>query len=200
MEDVAEVKAYSMGFLGLFCWFLIEQTIPTRDSLFVGLCLASWRTRKKTFCREKDTVLKALDSTGGATLCWPCAWWGFTAGSTNKRKSCSCATCFLPKPKFVVISFVLWSVKSEPSGNAGAATGFAVVVFLQPEGGEVLRSPGEVAFLKKQEAPLPTSLFLFVSEPNDESGANVDASKMWREDREQFNKIAKQIVQKSLGL
>ncbi|XP_075572634.1 ubiquitin-conjugating enzyme E2 G2 isoform X3 [Pelecanus crispus] len=39
-----------------------------------------------------------------------------------------------------------------------------------------------------------------VSEPNDESGANVDASKMWREDREQFNKIAKQIVQKSLGL
>uniref|UniRef100_G1KHM0 UBC core domain-containing protein n=1 Tax=Anolis carolinensis TaxID=28377 RepID=G1KHM0_ANOCA len=38
------------------------------------------------------------------------------------------------------------------------------------------------------------------AEPNDESGANVDASKMWREDREQFNKIAKQIVQKSLGL
>ncbi|KAK2089753.1 hypothetical protein P7K49_032419, partial [Saguinus oedipus] len=37
-------------------------------------------------------------------------------------------------------------------------------------------------------------------EPNDESGANVDASKMWRDDREQFYKIAKQIVQKSLGL
>lgn len=40
----------------------------------------------------------------------------------------------------------------------------------------------------------------FFSEPNDESGANVDASKMWRDDREQFYKIAKQIVQKSLGL
>lgn len=39
-----------------------------------------------------------------------------------------------------------------------------------------------------------------LSEPNDESGANVDASKMWRDDREQFYKIAKQIVQKSLGL
>ncbi|XP_012299844.1 ubiquitin-conjugating enzyme E2 G2 isoform X2 [Aotus nancymaae] len=39
-----------------------------------------------------------------------------------------------------------------------------------------------------------------VWEPNDESGANVDASKMWRDDREQFYKIAKQIVQKSLGL
>ena len=39
-----------------------------------------------------------------------------------------------------------------------------------------------------------------LSEPNDESGANVDASKMWRDDREQFYKVAKQIVQKSLGL
>lgn len=38
------------------------------------------------------------------------------------------------------------------------------------------------------------------TEPNDESGANVDASKMWREDREQFNRLAKQIVRKSLGL
>lgn len=39
-----------------------------------------------------------------------------------------------------------------------------------------------------------------LSEPNDESGANVDASKMWRDDREQFCRVAKQIVQKSLGL
>lgn len=39
-----------------------------------------------------------------------------------------------------------------------------------------------------------------LSEPNDESGANVDASKMWRDDREQFYKIARQTVQKSLGL
>lgn len=46
----------------------------------------------------------------------------------------------------------------------------------------------------------PPTLLSLISEPNDESGANVDASKMWREDREQFNKIAKQIVQKSLGL
>ncbi|XP_042709386.2 ubiquitin-conjugating enzyme E2 G2 isoform X1 [Chrysemys picta bellii] len=44
------------------------------------------------------------------------------------------------------------------------------------------------------------SVVSMLAEPNDESGANVDASKMWREDREQFNRIAKQIVQKSLGL
>lgn len=77
------------------------------------------------------------------------------------------------------------------------------VAFLQSQAGEVA-APG--ALLKKREglARLPArppypSVFL-VSEPNDESGANVDASKMWREDREQFNRIAKQIVQKSLGL
>lgn len=39
-----------------------------------------------------------------------------------------------------------------------------------------------------------------LSEPNDESGANVDASKMWRDDREQFCRVARQLAQKSLGL
>ncbi|CAI5656990.1 ubiquitin-conjugating enzyme E2 G2 isoform X2 [Oreochromis niloticus] len=44
------------------------------------------------------------------------------------------------------------------------------------------------------------SVVSMLAEPNDESGANVDASKMWREDREQFNKLAQKIVRKSLGL
>lgn len=38
------------------------------------------------------------------------------------------------------------------------------------------------------------------SEPNDESGANVDAAKMWRESREEFNKKANKLVRKTLGL
>ncbi|XP_055523618.1 ubiquitin-conjugating enzyme E2 G2 isoform X2 [Wyeomyia smithii] len=42
--------------------------------------------------------------------------------------------------------------------------------------------------------------FFFYEEPNDESGANVDAAIMWRENREEFNKIAKRIVRKTLGL
>lgn len=41
---------------------------------------------------------------------------------------------------------------------------------------------------------------LLLSEPNDESGANVDAAKMWREDRDQFNKIAERLVRKTLDL
>ncbi|KOB77234.1 Courtless, partial [Operophtera brumata] len=39
-----------------------------------------------------------------------------------------------------------------------------------------------------------------VQKPNDESGANVDAAKMWREDRVQFNEIAERLVRQTLGL
>ena len=38
------------------------------------------------------------------------------------------------------------------------------------------------------------------SEPNDESAANVDAAKKWRQNRNEFNEIAKRSVRKSLGL
>ncbi|KAF0884281.1 UB2G2 enzyme, partial [Crocuta crocuta] len=44
------------------------------------------------------------------------------------------------------------------------------------------------------------SVVSMLAEPNDESGANVDASKMWRDDREQFCRVARQLAQKSLGL
>ncbi|KAJ2901192.1 ubiquitin conjugating enzyme Ubc7/UbcP3 [Coemansia aciculifera] len=44
------------------------------------------------------------------------------------------------------------------------------------------------------------SVLSMIADPNDESGANVDASKMWREDRERFNKIARDIAKRSLGL
>ena len=36
-------------------------------------------------------------------------------------------------------------------------------------------------------------------EPNVDSPASVEAAKMWRTDRDQFNKLARQTVQKSLG-
>lgn len=38
------------------------------------------------------------------------------------------------------------------------------------------------------------------SEPNDESAANVDAAKMWRDERSRFEEIAEKHVRKSLGL
>lgn len=44
------------------------------------------------------------------------------------------------------------------------------------------------------------SVISMLAEPNSESPANVDAAKMWRQDRIEFNKITERIVRKSLGL
>jgi len=44
------------------------------------------------------------------------------------------------------------------------------------------------------------SVVSILSEPNDESGANVDAAKMWRTNREEFYRIAEKAVKKSLNL
>ncbi|KAK6165807.1 ubiquitin-conjugating enzyme E2 G2 [Patella vulgata] len=44
------------------------------------------------------------------------------------------------------------------------------------------------------------SVVSMLAEPNDESAANVDAAKTWREDRQKFQEIAQRTVRKSLGL
>jgi ubiquitin-conjugating enzyme E2 G2 len=44
------------------------------------------------------------------------------------------------------------------------------------------------------------SVVSMLAEPNDESAANVDAAKMWRDDRQQFDQIAQRLVRHTLGL
>jgi len=44
------------------------------------------------------------------------------------------------------------------------------------------------------------SVVSMLAEPNDESPANVDASKVWRENRAEFCQIAERCVRKSLGI
>jgi len=44
------------------------------------------------------------------------------------------------------------------------------------------------------------SVVSMLAEPNDESGANIDACKIWRSDREEYNRIVKQNVKANLGL
>ena len=44
------------------------------------------------------------------------------------------------------------------------------------------------------------SIMSMLAEPNDESAANVDAAKTWRDDRAKFDEIANRTVRKSLGL
>jgi uncharacterized protein YpmS len=42
-------------------------------------------------------------------------------------------------------------------------------------------------------------IFFYILEPNDESAANVNAAKMWREDKAQFERTANQLVRSTLG-
>lgn len=44
------------------------------------------------------------------------------------------------------------------------------------------------------------SVVSMLAEPNDESAANVDAAKTWREDQRKFREIAQRAVRKSLDL
>ena len=44
------------------------------------------------------------------------------------------------------------------------------------------------------------SVMSMLCEPNPESGANLDACKMWREDRPRFEEIVRAQVRASLGL
>eukprot|EP00041_Stephanoeca_diplocostata_P019659 m.427671 g.427671 ORF g.427671 m.427671 type:complete len:165 (-) comp21363_c1_seq17:2048-2542(-) len=43
------------------------------------------------------------------------------------------------------------------------------------------------------------SVVSMLAEPNDESAANIDAAKMWREDRDKFTRISEQVALRSLG-
>ncbi|KAJ3299937.1 Ubiquitin-conjugating enzyme E2 G2 [Borealophlyctis nickersoniae] len=44
------------------------------------------------------------------------------------------------------------------------------------------------------------SVVSMLAEPNDESGANIEASKMWRTDRAQFERVVRENTMKTLGL
>jgi ubiquitin-conjugating enzyme E2 G2 len=44
------------------------------------------------------------------------------------------------------------------------------------------------------------SVVSMLAEPNDESGANIEASKLWRDNRQKFNEIVRANVKESLGL
>ncbi|KXN73924.1 ubiquitin-conjugating enzyme [Conidiobolus coronatus NRRL 28638] len=44
------------------------------------------------------------------------------------------------------------------------------------------------------------SVVSMLAEPNDESGANIDACKVWRDDREKYDEIVRKNTLKTLGL
>ncbi len=44
------------------------------------------------------------------------------------------------------------------------------------------------------------SVVSMLAEPNDESGANIEACKVWRANRAEFDRLVRECVKKSLGL
>lgn len=44
------------------------------------------------------------------------------------------------------------------------------------------------------------SVMSMLAEPNDESGANIDASKIWRDNKQEYGKRVRQCARKVLGL
>lgn len=74
----------------------------------------------------------------------------------------------------------------------------------------ILHPPGEDPnrYERPEERWLPVqsiekillSVMLMLAEPNPESGANIDACKLWRDDRDEFDKRVREHVRQSLGL
>mmetsp|Transcript_27283 Transcript_27283/g.30379 ORF Transcript_27283/g.30379 Transcript_27283/m.30379 type:complete len:178 (+) Transcript_27283:22-555(+) len=74
----------------------------------------------------------------------------------------------------------------------------------------ILHAPGDDPLLyeKSSERWSPVqsiekiliSVMSMLAEPNDESPANIEAAKMWRDHREQFNKVVEDTVRESLSL
>ncbi|KAF2437054.1 ubiquitin-conjugating enzyme [Tothia fuscella] len=74
----------------------------------------------------------------------------------------------------------------------------------------ILHAPGDDQFgyekASERWSPIQSvekiliSVMSMLAEPNDESPANVDAARMWRERREEYEKIVRMNVRKGLGL
>ena len=58
----------------------------------------------------------------------------------------------------------------------------------------------QIAIIHSLTVPCVLSVMSMLAEPNTESPANVDAAKMWREDRLAFKKKACSSVRKSLDM
>ncbi|OAL00016.1 ubiquitin-conjugating enzyme [Phaeosphaeriaceae sp. SRC1lsM3a] len=97
-----------------------------------------------------------------------------------------------PKMKFVVD---VWHPNVYPNGEV-------CISILHPPGDD----PHQYEQASERWSPIQSvekiliSVMSMLAEPNDESPANVDAARMWRERRADYEKIVRGNVRKSLGL
>jgi len=100
----------------------------------------------------------------------------------------------LKPPKMVFISEI-WHPNVYPNGE--------VCISILHEPGE---DPHHYESSVERWSPVQSvekillSVVSMLAEPNDESPANIEAAKMWRDDRKKFFQIVDECVQKSLGL
>lgn len=97
-----------------------------------------------------------------------------------------------PKMKFLVD---VWHPNVYPNGEV-------CISILHPPGDD----PHQYEQASERWSPIQSvekiliSVMSMLAEPNDESPANVDAARMWREKRAEYEKIVRGNVKKSLGL
>lgn len=86
--------------------------------------------------------------------------------------------------------------------NTVYANGVVCISILHPPGDD----PNHYEQASERWSPIQSvekiliSVMSMIAEPNDESPANVDAARMWRERRSEFESRVKADVRKSLGL
>lgn len=148
-----------MGFLGLFCCFLIEQAIPKSDRACLGgldwraLCLRSRRTRRKHFAGSSVQFENPLMALLVPHCVTPCARQRSAAGAVSKRN------CALVSYLVIFSSHQL----NGTFGNPAAVGGFFGGVSAVPSGGSGTTGafPKKRAGLAWLPAHLPYSLSHF---------------------------------------
>lgn len=81
-------------------------------------------------------------------------------------------------------------------------SGLVCISILHPAGDD----PNHYEHASERWSPIQSvekillSVMNLLAEPNDESPANVDAAKMWRDRREEYDRKVKESVRRSLGL
>ena len=114
-------------------------------------------------------------------------------------------------PPCVRFTSEVWHPNGAPAGAAcGAAADAVCRAAVYPDGRvciSILHSPGDdpsgYELASERWSPVQTvetimlSIISMLSSPNDESPANIDAAKQWRDDRDGFKKAVARVVRKS---
>jgi len=98
-------------------------------------------------------------------------------------------------PPKMVFTCELWHPNIYPNGEV-------CISILHPPG----EDPTHYEKITERWSPVQSvekillSVVSMLAEPNDESGANIEAAKMWRNDRKAYSERVKKCVRKTLGL